>query len=90
MIIVSDTSPISNLQCDRRRRRVIAIYKRVRTRIRNLKRLGVPPPLAVKWGLNRSGGWHIVHTPILTTTLTVERLKRRGFKPMSDIYRKYK
>jgi len=65
-------------------------WKRVRTRIRNLKRLGVPPPLAVKWGLNRSGGWHIAHTPILTTTLTVERLKRRGFKPMSDIYRKYK
>lgn len=65
-------------------------WKRVRTRIRNLKRLGVPERLAVKWGLNRSGSWHIAHSPILTTTLTVERLKRQGFKPMSEIYRKYK
>ena len=65
-------------------------WKRIRTRIRNLKRLGVPIPLAVKWGLNRSGGWHIVHTPILTTTLTVIRLRRMGFKPMSEIYQKYK
>ena len=63
-------------------------WKRIRTRIRNLKRLGVPLPLAIKWGLNQKGGWHLVHTPILTTTLTVERLKRRGFKPMSEIYLK--
>lgn len=65
-------------------------WKRVRTRIRNLARLGVPKPLAIKWGLNRKGGWHIVHTPIFTTTITVERLQQRGFVPMSTIYRKYR
>jgi RNA-directed DNA polymerase len=65
-------------------------WKRIRTRIRNLARLGVPKPLAIKWGLNRKGGWHIVHTPIFTTTITVERLKQRGFVPMSTIYRKYR
>lgn len=65
-------------------------WKRVRTRIRNLRRLGVPTPLAIKWGLNQKGGWHLVHTPILTTTLTVEHLKQKGFKPMSEIYFKFK
>lgn len=64
-------------------------WKRLRTRITNLKRLGVPEWLAIKWGLNRKGGWHIVNTPILKTTITLERLKSKGFLPMSDIYARY-
>lgn len=67
---------------------IFKTWKRIRTRIRNLKRLGVPLSLAIKWGLNRKGGWHLVHTPIFTTTITNERLKLRGFKPMSEIYSK--
>jgi len=65
-------------------------WKRLRTRIRNLKRLGVPLWLAIKWGLNRKGGWHIVNTPILKTTITTERLKQRGFMPMSEIFVRYR
>lgn len=64
-------------------------WKRLRTRIKNLKRLGVPLWLAIKWGLNRKGGWHIVNTPILKTTITMERLKQRGFIPMSEIFVRY-
>ena len=64
-------------------------WKRLRTRIRNLNRLGVPLWLAIKWGLNRKGGWHIVNTPILKTTITAERLQQRGFMPMSDIFVRY-
>lgn len=64
-------------------------WKRLRTRIRNLKQLGVPLWLAIKWGLNRKGGWHIVNTPILKTTITMERLKQRGFTPMSEIFVRY-
>jgi RNA-directed DNA polymerase len=64
-------------------------WKRMRTRIRNLKRLGVPLWLAITWGLNRRGGWHIVNTPILKTTITMERLKQRGFIPMSEIFVRY-
>ena len=64
-------------------------WKRLRTRIKNLKRLGVPEGLAIKWGLNRKGGWHIVNTPILKTTITMERLKQRGFIPMSEIFVRY-
>lgn len=64
-------------------------WKRIRTRIRNLKRLGVPEHVAIKWGLSRSGGWHIVNSPILKTTITLERLRLRGFIPMNEIYTKY-
>jgi len=64
-------------------------WKRLRTRIRNLKRLGVPLWLAIKWGLTRKGGWHVVNTPILKTTITNKRLMMRGFLPMSDIFAKF-
>ena len=33
-------------------------WKRIRTRIRNLKKLGVPEWKAVKLGFTRRGGWH--------------------------------
>ena len=64
-------------------------WKRIRTRIRNLKRLGIPLGVAISWGLNRSGGWHIVNTPILKTTITEERLRSRGYLPMREIYAKF-
>lgn len=64
-------------------------WKRLRTRIRNLKRLGVSLRQAISWGFTRKGGWHIVNSPILQTTITNERLKKRGYLPMSDIFAKY-
>ena len=64
-------------------------WKRIRTRIRNLKRLGIPLGVAISWGLNRSGGWHIVNTPILKTTITEQRLRSRGYLPMREIYAKF-
>ena len=64
-------------------------WKRLRTRIRNLKRLGIPIGLAIKWGLTRRGGWHVVNTPILQTTITKERLMKRGFLPMTNILSKF-
>lgn len=81
-------SRLDNWLGSRLRYCIFKTWKRIRTRIRNLKRLGVPLPLAIKWGLDRKGGWHLVHTPIFTTTITNERLKQRGFLPMSDIYMK--
>ncbi len=64
-------------------------WKRIRTRIRNLKKLGLPEWLAVKWGFTRRGGWHVVQSPILQTTLTNERLQKRGFVPTANIYQRY-
>lgn len=64
-------------------------WKRIRTRIRNLKKLGLPEWLAIKWGLTRRGGWHVVQSPILQTTLTNERLQKRGFVPTANIYNRF-
>lgn len=63
-------------------------WKRIRTRIRNLMKLGLPEWLAVKWGLTRRGGWHVVQSPILQTTLTNERLLKKGFLPTANIYQR--
>jgi RNA-directed DNA polymerase len=63
-------------------------WKRIRTRIRNLIKLGLPEWLAVKWGFTRKGGWHVVQSPILQTTITNERLQKRGFVPTANIYLK--
>ncbi len=64
-------------------------WKRIRTRIRNLKKLGLPEWLAVKWGFTRRGGWHIVQSPILRTTLTNDWLQQRGFVPTVSIYNRF-
>ena len=33
------------------------------------------------------GGWAIAQSPILGTTITVDRLKKRGYIAMLDIYK---
>ena len=63
-------------------------WKRIRTRIRNLIKLGLPVWLAVKWGFTRRGGWHVVQSPILQTTITNARIVKRGFLPTASIYQR--
>ena len=36
------------------------------------------------------GGWAIAQSPILGTTITVERLKKRGYVPMLELYNQIK
>jgi group II intron reverse transcriptase/maturase len=64
-------------------------WKRIRTRIRNLIKLGLPEWLAIKWGFTRRGGWHVVQSPILQTTLTNARLQQRGFMPAINIFNRF-
>ena len=33
------------------------------------------------------GGWAIAQSPILGTTITVDRLKQRGYESLLDIYK---
>jgi len=51
--------------------------------------LGLPEWLAIKCGFTRKGGWHVVQSPILQTTLTNERLQMRGFLPIANIYERF-
>ena len=61
--------------------------KRERKR-KNLIRLGVNPRDAFRWSRSRLGGWAIAQSPILNTTVTVERLIKRGYEPMLSWYAK--
>jgi len=61
--------------------------KRERKR-KNLVRLGVNPRDAFRWSRSRLGGWAIAQSPILNTTITVERLEKRGYESMFTWYQK--
>jgi group II intron reverse transcriptase/maturase len=60
-------------------------WKRVRTRISQLIKLGVKPNQAYLWGNTRKGYWQIVHSPILTTALNNAFLKKEGLLCLTDI-----
>ncbi len=34
------------------------------------------------------GGWAVAQSPILVTTITLDRLRRRGYEAMLDLYTK--
>ncbi|WMJ72229.1 hypothetical protein RCC89_03480 [Cytophagaceae bacterium ABcell3] len=38
----------------------------------------------------RMGGWAVAQSPILKTTITLSRLRRRGYESMLDYYLKYR
>jgi RNA-directed DNA polymerase len=61
-------------------------WKRVKTRIASLRKLGVSEQKAYEWGNTRKGYWRIAHSPILHTTITCERLKQKGYTPLTEMY----
>ena len=58
--------------------------------MKNLIRLGIEQGQAYAWSRSRMGGWRIAHSPILGTTITVERLKKRGYVPLLELYNQIK
>jgi hypothetical protein len=61
-------------------------WKRVRTRMRNLQRLGVSKELAYQWANTRKGYWRISASPIIQRTITIKRLKQSGYKSLEETY----
>ena len=61
-------------------------WKRVRTRFKNLKRLGIPTRTAWMWSNTRKGYWHTAHSPILLISLSNERIKRAGYPSFVECY----
>ena len=51
--------------------------KRVRTRYRNLRGMGVPRDLAWKAANNRRGYWFTTHTVAINMAMTKERLRNK-------------
>lgn len=65
-------------------------WKKPERKRKNLIRLGVDPEKAYQWSRSRMGGWAIAQSPILGTTITVDRLKMRGYVPLLDLYNEVK
>ncbi len=63
-------------------------WKKPERRRKNLIRLGVNQEMAYAWSRSRKGGWAIAQSPILGTTITLERLVKRGYEAMTTWYLK--
>ena len=55
---------------------------------KNLIRLGVDKDHAHAWSRTRKGGWAVAQSPILITTITLSRLRRKGYQSMLSYYLK--
>jgi RNA-directed DNA polymerase len=62
-------------------------WKKPEKKRRSLIRLGVDQNYAYAWSRTRKGGWAIAQSPILGTTITLERLKKRGYVSLLEIYK---
>ena len=63
-------------------------WKKLERKRKNLIRLGVEQEMAYQWSRSRMGGWAIAQSPILGTTITVERLCKRGYQSLLSYYEK--
>lgn len=63
-------------------------WKRTRTKMTNLIKLGVKKSKAYEWANTRKGYWHTSSSFILQTTITTERLQMSGYVFLSDYYLK--
>jgi RNA-directed DNA polymerase len=60
-------------------------WKKPERKRKNLMRLGVDKDHAYAWSKTRKGGWRIAQSPILTSTITLLRLKKKGYQSMQEI-----
>ena len=61
-------------------------WKKPERKRKNLIQLGVDQDHAYQWSRTRMGGWATAQSPILGTTITIDRLKKRGYIPMTDVF----
>ncbi|MEQ9287173.1 MAG: group II intron maturase-specific domain-containing protein [Cyclobacteriaceae bacterium] len=63
-------------------------WKKPDRKRKNLIRLGMDKDRAYAYSRTRLGGWAVAQSPILRTTITLSRLRRRGYESMLSYYRK--
>ena len=63
-------------------------WKKPEKKRRSLIRLGVNPNFAYAWSRTRMGGWAVAQSPILGSTITIARLKKKGYIAMMEYYQK--
>lgn len=65
-------------------------WKKPERKRKNLIRLGIDQGMAYAWSRTRMGGWAVAQSPILRTTITVARMKKKGYVSLMDYYKKSK
>ncbi|MEO6850914.1 MAG: group II intron reverse transcriptase/maturase [Mucilaginibacter sp.] len=60
-------------------------WKKGKTRIAHLEKLGIKPNQAYQWGNTRKGYWRTVQSPILRKALNNAFLKKEGLLSLKDI-----
>ena len=63
-------------------------WKKPERKRKNLIRLGINPDQAYAWSRTRMGGWAVAQSPILGTTITVNRLKSKGYMSLVSYYKR--
>jgi hypothetical protein len=66
--------------------RVLNHWKNSERKRKKLLKLGVEPVQAFSWSRSRMGGWVIAQSPILATTITIDRLVKRGYEALTTWY----
>jgi len=64
-------------------------WKKPERKRKNLIRLGISENDAYSWSRTRMGGWAVAQSPILTTTITLDRLRKRGYEALLTYYRNF-
>jgi len=62
-------------------------WKKPERKRKNLIRLGIDQNQAYAWSRTRMGGWRVAQSPILGTTITIARLKQRGYLSLMEYYK---
>ena len=65
-------------------------WKKPERKRKNLIRLGIKPGQAYAWSRTNMGGWAVAQSPILGTTITLNRLKQKGYISLEEYYHKIK
>lgn len=61
-------------------------WKKPRTKVANLRKLGIPADKAYQWGNSRLGYWRIAGSPVLECSITNERLATAGYFSILNCY----
>ncbi len=63
-------------------------WKKPDRKRKNLIRLGIDQGQAYAWSRTRMGGWAVAQSPILRTTVTIKRLKMKGYVSLIEYYKR--
>lgn len=89
--MASITGKLGTLDCwvrNRLRSCIWKNWKKPERRRKNLMRLGIDYHQAFRWSRTRMGCWAVAQSPMLLTTITLERLRKRGYESLLEHYQK--